>query len=177
MPQEVINSELYDTVLVRGRAGRVTRPWQRPNNTTPYPAGALIGDATSAVFELPNAGKPGTVLAVLAASLYIDRSDLPNDMAGFEVDLYASVPPAAVDGAAYAFGRLTHQPAHRATLSFEKPAIRGSLLFRRERYLGEYVTLAADSRSLWFTLRTLGTTTPIAQTWYELRLQLADVGA
>lgn len=177
MPQDIINGETHDTVIARGRAAFAQRTWQRPNNTTPYTAGSLIGDASTAVFEIPNIGKPGATLAVLAAQLFIDRTDLPVDMLGFEIDLYAGQPPAAVDGASFAFTRAAYQSIYRATLDIQRPAVRGSLLTRRERYIGEYITLGATATSLWFTLRTLGTTTPNAQTNYEVRMHLADVGA
>jgi hypothetical protein len=154
----------------------------RPENTTAYTGGDVIGiaastpaNAGSAIHELTNAASSGAFVFVQSIQLIIGAASVPSGMAGFRVHLYSAAPTAILDNAAYAFVA-GDAPAWQDTFDLSTPAVRGSLLRSNQSYQGGVLKLAAGSSSLFAVLETSGGFTPASATAFTLRVKLLEAG-
>lgn len=154
----------------------------RPENTTAYTGGDVIGvaastpaNAGSAILELPNAASSGAFVFVQSIQLIVNAAAVPSGMAGFRVHLYSAAPTAILDNAAYTFAS-GDAVAWQDTYDLSTPVVRGSLLRVQAYYQGGVLKLAAASSSLFAILETSGGFTPASATAFTLRVKLLEAG-
>lgn len=155
----------------------------RPENTTLYTAGDVIGradtgtpaNAGSAIHELTNAASSGSFVIVQSIQLLINNAAVPSGMAGFRVHLYSSSPTAILDNAPYTF-TTSDRSAWQDTFDLPTPAVRGSMLRAQAYYQGGILKLASASSSLFAILETSGGYQPASATAYTLRVKLIEAG-
>ena len=104
-----IGGGLYADVVVSGGASQSSVSVTRPNNTTAYTAGDVLGaadagtpaNAGSAILEFTNIAPVGSNALITGASLAINVSALPAGMTTFRLHLYDTSPAAILDNAAW----------------------------------------------------------------------------
>lgn len=67
----------------------------RPNDTTAYLAGDVVGP-TAAALAFPNMGPSGGEIMITSAALEIDIAAVPSGMTSFDLYLYNVTPPSAL---------------------------------------------------------------------------------
>jgi hypothetical protein len=155
----------------------------RPENTTAYTAGDVIGiadagtpaNAGSAIHELTGAASSSSFVFVQSIQLLVNATAAPSGMAGFRVHLYNAAPTAILDNAAYAFVS-GDAAAWQDTYDVGTPAVRGSMLRAQAYYQGGILKLAPASSSLFAVLETSGGFTPASATAFTLRVKLLEAG-
>jgi hypothetical protein len=163
-------------VEVQGVAGSPSKLFTRPNNTTNYGIGDVIGETASANLELPLAGSVGSLLQILSAELTINRTSLPTGMTTLRVHLFDQSPAAIADNAPFAVAA-ADRLKYCGLIPLATPtAIGGGFLFTFGDYVGRPIRLV--STSIWANLVTdTAITSVVANTEYRLRLHAAEVGA
>lgn len=160
---------------VYGRAAVGLATFQRPNNTTAYAAGDVIGSATTANIELLNAGEAGSIMQVLSASVLINATAVPTGMTSLRLQLFDSAPAAIADNAPFA---VPAADRGRYAGSIALPAVAvvgGGFVWSAVDFVGRPVRLLTTS--LFCNLITDTAVTAVAAlTEYRIRLHLAEVG-
>lgn len=143
--------------------------WTRPNNTTPYTAGDVVGSSTSANLRVPQVGAPGVRQLIQSAELIINNTSPPAGMTGFTLQLWRSEPAAILDNAAFSAAAANRQAYAGSILINTVAAIGGGFVWGAADYVGRPIRLAGGDQGFWFNLVTLGGYTPAAQTEYTVR--------
>lgn len=175
--------EYYGVNRVTARGFRSTVSITRPDNTTAYTAGDVIGiadsgtpaNAGSAIHTLSGIGPSGGYILLQSAALLIANTSVPAGMAGFRIHLFSSSPTAALDNAAFDLAS-GDRAAYMGFFDLPTPADFGSTLYAQADYIGRQIKLAAGSSSLFAEIETRGAYTPASATVYELRLSALEVG-
>lgn len=175
--------EYYGVNRVTARGFRSTVSITRPDNTTAYTAGDVIGiadsgtpaNAGSAIHTLSGIGPSGGYILLQSAALLVGLASVPAGMAGFRVHLFSSSPTAALDNAAFDLAS-GDRAAYMGYFDLPTPADFGSTLYAQADYIGRQIKLAAGSSSLFAEIETRGAYTPASATVYELRLSALEVG-
>lgn len=155
----------------------------RPENTSAYAAGDVIGiadsgtpaNAGSAIHALTGAASSGAYVLVQSVQLLINLAAVPSGMTGFRVHLYSSSPTAILDNAAYTFTS-TDAPKWHDSFDLPAPSVRGSMLRAKAEYQGGVLKLDAASSTLYAIIETIGGFTPASATAYTLRVKLLEAG-
>ncbi|MFZ9135625.1 MAG: hypothetical protein ACO208_06850 [Candidatus Puniceispirillaceae bacterium] len=156
---------------------------ERPDNTTGYTAGDVIGiadsgtpaNAGSAIHTLSNIGPSGGYVLLQSVRLMIGLSSVTSGMAAFRLHLYTESPTAILDNAAF---NLVSGDVDKYAGYVDLPAPQdfGSILMTQADYPGTLIKLAAASTTLYAELETKGTFTPVAETLYDLRVLTLEAG-
>ena len=156
---------------------------ERPDNTTGYTAGDVIGiadsgtpaNAGSAIITLPSIGPAGGYILVQSVRLMIGLSSVTSGMAAFRLHLYTTSPTAILDNAAFDLvsGEVS---SYAGFIDLPTPADFGSILVSQLDYAGTLLKLAAGSSTLYAELETRGAYTPAAETLYDLRVLTLEAG-
>ena len=155
----------------------------RPDNTTGYTAGDVIGiadsgtpaNAGSAIHTLSSIGPAGGFILVQSVRLMIGLSSVTSGMAAFRLHLYTASPTAILDNAA--FDLVSGDVGKYAGfIDLPTPADFGSILMTQADYPGTLIKLAAGSSTLYAELETKGTFTPASGTLYDLRVLTLEAG-
>lgn len=163
----------FAKVVAIGGAALPSVTITRPNDTTAYTAGDVVG-AASAILEFQNAGPAGAVLLITEAQLAINVSALPSGMTTFRLHLYNAAPTAIADNAAWDLVA-GDRAAYLGYIDIEQMVDVGSTLFVQSdkttnASLPKQVKLAAGVTSLYGLLVTHGGYTPTAQAVKKLTL-------
>lgn len=161
--------------VVRGRAYTSSITFTRPDNTTAYTAGDVIGSAVSANLELPNAGAAGSLIQVMSASVLIRRTVVPTGMTTLRLHLWDASPASIADNAPFA---AADADATKYAGTIELPAVAavgGGFVWTFADYVGRPIRMV--STSLFANLVTIAGVTPSALTEYRIRLHCVEVGA
>jgi hypothetical protein len=161
-----------------GSYGSATITWTRPENTTDYTAGDVIGvadsgtpaNAGSAIFEIPNIGPAGGHVFITDVALEIALSAITSGMTSFRFEVYDASPTAILDNAAWDLGS-GDRSKHLTTIGNVVPVDKGSTLKVVVSGVNQKVKLAEGSTSLWFELVTEGAYTPASGTAYKARFE------
>jgi len=155
----------------------------RPDNTTGYTAGDVIGiadsgtpaNAGSAIHTLSSVGPSGGYVLVQSVRLMIGLSSVTSGMGAFRLHLYTASPTAILDNAAF---DLVSGDVGKYAGYIDLPAPQdfGSILMTQADYPGTLIKLAAGSTSLFAELETKGTFTPGSGTLYDLRVLTLEAG-
>lgn len=146
----------------------------RPNNTTAYGAGAVLGPSTSttAALEFTNMGpSTGGEIMLTTSNFEIDVSSIPSGMTSFVLHFYSSTPPSAyADGATFDLPS-GDRSVYLGNVNIGSPVDLGSTLYVNTTQLNQQLTLTGSS--LFAYLVTTTGYTPTAQA--EKKITLHDV--
>ena len=146
----------------------------RPNDTTAYTAGDVIGDAGgSAILTFANLGKSGGGdVVITSVELQVDVSSVPSGMAGFNLRLYNASPTAIADNAAWDLPS-GDRGKYLGKVSLNVPVDEGSTLFVDNDNINKHIKLS--SSSLYVILQTVGAFTPSASTVKNITIHTIEV--
>jgi hypothetical protein len=155
----------------------------RPDNTTGYTAGDVIGiadsgtpaNAGSAIHTLSSIGPSGGYILVQSVRLMIGLNSVTSGMGAFRLHLYTASPTAILDNAAFDLvsGEVG---SYAGFIDLPAPQDFGSILMTQADYPGTLIKLAAGSSTLYAELETKGTFTPASGTLYDLRVLTLEAG-
>jgi len=131
----------------------------RPNNSTPYTAGDVVG-AAAAALTFPNMGPAGGEIMITSATLEIDVAAVPSGMTGFTLRLYNITPPSALADNAVWDLPSGDRASYLGHINLGTPADLGSTLRISADGINKQVKLAGTS--LFAYLCTDGGYTPTA---------------
>lgn len=139
----------------------------RPNDTTAYAAGDVVG-ATAAAITFASIGPAEGHIVITDADLRIDVSTIPSGMTTFRLHLYNATPTSALaDNAAWDLPS-TDRAAYLGYIDFDIPTDVGSTLYTQMSTLKK-LKMGATS-SLFGYLVTTSAFTPSASTVKSLRI-------
>lgn len=150
----------------------------RPDNTTAYTAGDVIGQADSgtpanagdAILEFASIGPAGAHILITDWSLRVDLSAVPSGMTNFRLHLYNASPDAILDNAAWDLSSSGDRGKYLGYLEMGTPVDLGSTLFVQTQQQPKQIKLASGVSSVYGVLRTIGGYTPASQTVYTVAL-------
>lgn len=142
----------------------------RPNNTTAYSAGAVIGSSTTltAANRILISNIAGPEIIIVSSELLWNAASLPTGATSFALQLYTAMPPSA-----YADGAVWDLPAgdlpyYAGSINLGTPADLGSTLYVRQD--GINAQFSTPDGSLYGYLVTTGGYTPAALGVYKYAL-------
>lgn len=148
----------------------------RPNNTTAYAAGDVLGSDTTAssALEFANiAGVAGQDILITSAQLQIDVSAIPSGMTSFRLYLYSVTPPSAyADNAAWDLPS-GDRASYLGYVDLGAPADLGSTLYVEVNQINKHVRLSTTS--LFAYLVTNSAYTPTAQAVKKITLHALGI--
>lgn len=155
-----------------------TLTFTRPENTTAYTAGDVIGiadsgtaaNAGSAIHTFTNIGPAGGNIRITASFFYVYLAAVPASMTSFRLDLYDSSPTAILDNAAFSLVA-GDRTKHLGYIDLGSPAARTATLYVQATSQDLDVKLADGSTSLYGIITTNGGYTPTSAEGFRLRLQ------
>lgn len=149
----------------------------RPNNTTQYAVGDVVGTnpATNITFAniLPSGITDGHFY-ITDAKLEVEKSSVPANMSSFTLHLFDSAPTAILDNSAWTL-LLADGGKYLGSIDFNVPEDLGTTLIRWVESINIKRKLANGSTSLYGQLVTNGNFTPAAEDVFNI--QLETVGA
>lgn len=153
----------------------VTATQTRPNNTTAYAAGDVVGTdpATNLTFSnvLPD---NGVGFVILGARLRIDVAAIPAGMAGFRLHLYNAAPTAIADNTAFDL-IVGDRGKYLGYVTISTGRDNGATVWYQDNDLNFTGKLAAGSATLYGVLETIGAYTPTASVVKTSTLNVAPV--
>lgn len=146
----------------------------RPNDTTAYTAGDVIGDTNgSAILTFANMGKTGGGdIVITSVELQIDVSSIPSGMAGFNLRLYNASPTAIADNAAWDLPS-GDRGKYIGKVAINVPVDEGATLFVDNDNINKQIKLS--SSSLYVELQTIGAFTPTASSVFSVTIHTIEV--
>lgn len=153
----------------------------RPDNTTAYAAGDVIGvadaetpaNAGSAILHMADiAPQGGGAIMITSVDLMISAAAVPSGMAGFRLHLYSASPTAILDNAAFDLAA-GDRATYLGYVDLATPVDRVSTLQVQADQINKH--LLATSASLWGILETVGGYTPSASTAKKIRVHTVRV--
>lgn len=159
-----------------------TLSFSRPENTTAYTAGDVLGiadsgtpaNAGSAIFELTNIGPAGGHIVITDSLFQVHVTSVPSGMTSFRLRLYDASPTAILDNAAWDLPANDRSP-NLGYIDLGTPVDVGSTLEVQQTGINKKVKLAAASTSLWCEIITNGAYTPSSAAAKSLKLQSISV--
>lgn len=153
----------------------------RPDNTTAYSAGDVIGvadsgtpaNAGSAVLAFTPAGVvTDKDLIVVGTSLQINVAAVPSGMTSFRLYLYSTAPTAILDNAAWdALASAEDQSGYIGYIDLGTPAVfGGNVLFVQTAGVNQPVYIPSNTQTVYGKLVTNGGYTPAALTRHVVSL-------
>jgi hypothetical protein len=144
--------------------------FDRPDNTTAYDAGDIVGG----VLEFEDIGPPnGGEVTVSYSSLRVDRSTVPEGMTSFTLYLFSVTPPSALgDNDAYTLPS-GDRAASLGTLDVGVPVSKGATLLIETYPINRPITVPAGG-SLFAYLVTNGSFEPDAELHFKVDLKAFD---
>lgn len=147
----------------------------RPNDTTAYAAGDVVGTdaATNLIFSnvLPD---NGAGFVILGARLRIDVAAIPSGMTGFRLHLYNAAPTAIADNAAYNL-IAADRAKYLGFITISGVRDNGNTLWGQDDGLNITGKLAAGSATLYGVLETIAAYTPTASVVKTVTLNVAPL--
>jgi hypothetical protein len=172
----VIIGDGNSSITVDGSAYQKVASFNRPNNTTAYAAGDVIGAGSgSAIIELTNAGPAGGFVIVQSVSLTISLASVPSGMGAFRVHLFNAVPNAIADNDPFDLSS-GERSQYRGYIDLPAPQDLGSTIYTQTDYPGRMIKLAAGETRLWAELETRNAFTPAAETLFRLVIDTLEAG-
>ena len=142
----------------------------RPNNTTPYDAGDVVGGA----FEFTNMGPSGGRIMLTSSEFEWDVSAIPSGATSFFLALYNVTPPSAyADGATWDLAS-GDRASFMGILQLGTPVDLGSTCYVSQDIINKQRKLAGTS--IFAYCVTVGGYTPTAQTVQQFTLHSVGLG-
>lgn len=142
----------------------------RPANTTPYPAGSVIGSSASAsaAVQFIVDTTSGNEIYITSAELEWDVAAIPSGAGSFTVQLYTQTPPSAfADGTAWDLPA-GDRPYYAGYVIIGAPVDIGSTLYVRADMIN--AQFSAPNLTLWGYLVTSNGFTPAASSVFKTNL-------
>lgn len=147
----------------------------RPNNTTAYTAGDVVGQDAAANIEFTNVMvAAGDRFVIFNASLRIDVGAIPAGMSSFRLHLYNAAPTAITDNLAYNL-IAADRAKYLGFITIPAPIDAGDTLWAQVSDVNFVGKLADASTTLYAVLQTVGAYTPTALTVKTVTLNVAAV--
>lgn len=143
----------------------VSVPVTRPNDTTTYTAGDVLGPAsgTSAIAFNGIAAPTGGPIIITSASLERDVTGLVSGESSYTLHLYSATPPSTLaDNAAWDLSSAGDRLLYLGSIGLGTPVDLGSTLYVATDGINKQVQAA--SGTIYGYLVTVGGYTPVAQT-------------
>jgi len=156
--------------IVSGAPADVAVSITRPNDTSAYTAGDVVGSATgsTAALTFTAVGANGSAVMVTSVELEIDISAVPSGMTSFTLYLYNVTPPSAYgDNAAWDLPS-GDRASFLGSISLGTPVDLGSTLYVRQTGVNTQIKLSGTS--VFAYLVTNGGYTPAAQSVFKVTL-------
>lgn len=161
----------------RSICGSSTSTITRPDNTTQYAIGDVIGTNPASNIEFKNI-LPGDVndghFYITDAKLEIEKSAVPANMSSFTLHLYNSAPTAIIDNSVWTL-LLADGGKYLGSIDFNTPEDLGTTLIMWVENINIKRKLVDDVTSIYGQLVTNGNFTPAAEDVFNI--QLETVGA
>lgn len=170
----------YDDISARRLAysdrSAVSATITRPDNTTAYDAGDVVGTdpATNMTFSNVLMMAEGALFMILSAMLEIDVNAIPSGMNAFRLHLFNVAPTAIADNTAWALAD-ADRSKYLGYISLDAPVDMGGTLWSQTQNINFVGKLAAGSTTLYGMLETVGAYTPSAQTVKKITLNILGV--
>lgn len=173
--QSIGVSDGSGSLTVDGKAYRYTEIVTRPNNTTAYTAGDVIGNSTSAIFTLTNIGPSGGHVLVQSVDICFSDSTVPAGMGAFRLHFYSSSPTAITDNSPFDLVS-GDRDKYLGYVELATPQDFGSTLYTQTDYPGRLIKLASGNTSLFLEIETRGGYTPAANSLVNFRVATLEAG-
>lgn len=157
--------------LTGGQAAVTKVSITRPNNTTEYTAGDVIGTATDATSAIAFSGLANAQRAaqIIGSSLRIDVNAVPSGMTSFRLHLYNVTPPSAIyDNVAWDLPS-GDRASYIGYIDLGTPVDLGSTLYVESSSQAKLIVIPAAGVVYGYLVNN-GTHTPAAQTVYTITL-------
>lgn len=141
--------------------------FERPDDTTAYTAGDVVGTATANLTFLNVLATEGAVFKILGATLEIDISAVPSGMDKFTLHLYDAVPTVIADNTAYDLPA-GDRAKYLGYISLAKPVDIGATLWSQNDEINFVGKLTATT--LYGILATDGAYTPSAEDVFKVTI-------
>lgn len=166
-----------------GTVASASLSFTRPENTTAYDAGDVIGiadsgtpaNAGSAIHTLASVGPAGSVQKLVELSLYIGLTAVPSGMGNFRVHFYNASPTAILDNAAYDLVA-NDRAKYLGYVDLVTPADFGSTLWAQDPIpRDKEFKLASAATDFYVQIETRAGFTPASATAYSIQAKFATV--
>ena len=161
------------SLTVDGKAYRSTVSITRPSNTTAYAVGGVIGNSSTAIHTLSNAGPNGGFVLIQSVALMISEAAIPSGMGAFRIHLYSASPAAIADNALFDLVS-GDRSLYMGYVDMPAPQDLGSTIYAQSDYVGRLIKLT--SANLFVQIETRGAYTPASGSVYELRFNTMEAG-
>jgi len=143
----------------------------RPNNTTAYAAGDVVGTDPASVLEFTNIGPSGGRILLQDATFLCGANSVPPTLGALRLHLYGTSPTAIADNAAYDLPS-GDRAKYLGWFDFPTPQDLGDTIWSQTDYIGKLVKLT--TASLFGILETRNACTPAAELAFTLRLSALE---
>lgn len=143
----------------------------RPNNTTAYDAGDVVGQNPGDNLVFTDFAGIGTShVLILGARMRIDAAAVPSGMGTFRLHLYNAAPTVIADGTAYDLPS-GDRSKYLGYITLPTPVDLGATLWSQVDNLNMKVKCASGSKTLYGILETVAGYTPTAQVVKTITLE------
>jgi hypothetical protein len=164
-----------NSLTVDGKAYRSAVQFSRPNDTTAYTAGDVIGTSATAIQTLSGIGPSGGHVLVQSVELLSNRNTVPAGMGPLRAHFYTSSPTAIVDNAPFDLvsGEISSYVGY---VDLPTPQDLGSVIYTQADYVGRLIQLVSGQTSLFCEIQTINAFTPASGTAYTFRVKTLEAG-
>ena len=151
----------------------LTHMFARPDDTTAYTTGDVIGSATGAVLEIPLASSARKVVRILSASVLIKEASALSGLTGLRLHFYSSSQQSAYEDNAVFDIPAGDSSYYHGYVDFGAPVDMGSSLYAQSDELNHDI-FTSDSGSIFMYLTCIGGFTPSATTECIIRINIYE---
>ena len=160
---------------VKSQSGSSSISITRPDNTTAYTAGDVVGTSPAANLEFEDILPEGAQnFYITDAKIEVEKSSVPAGMSTFTLHLYDAAPTAIADNEAWTL-LLADGGKYLGSIQFNTPVDLGTTLVYWKTGINIKRKLATDSTSIYGQLVTDGAWTPASED--VINITLETVGA
>lgn len=171
--KNILNVNTDGSVTVTGKAKTSSVSKTRPNNTTAYTAGDVVGTDAATNMEFTNvASVAGASIIINRVGLRVDVNAVPSGMGAFRLHLYNAAPTAIADNAAYNLPS-GDRAKYLGYIDIDTPIDLGDTLYVEMKNVGFNCTLVTTS--IFGILQTIGAYTPTAEAVKTVTLSVLEV--
>jgi hypothetical protein len=163
------------TELLENTGNTSTVTITRPNDTTAYAIGDVVGQSPAAnlVFTGVSSRSGGTII-VKDVHLLVAVGSIPTGMSSFYLHFFTSAPTAIADNTAFNI-IAADRSKYRGFIEIQAPVDMGDTLWSENIGVNKQIDLAVGSTTLYGVLTTSAIFTPTAQSVKNIILQTLEV--
>jgi hypothetical protein len=160
---------------VKSNGSQVYTTITRPNNTTAYTAGDVVGaDPASNMIFAEVARSNGSDVIIMGCHIQMETNAVPSGMGAFRLHLYSAAPTAIADNSAYNLPS-GDRASYLGFINLDTPKDLGDTLWSENNNVNKKIQLASNSTSLYGIVETIGAFTPAASVVMEVTLEVVEV--